>query len=141
MMRALSRVCRHGAGLLGEGEIRIARIISVQHCRIARERRRDAEFLLRPIDISETITRRRLDQTAQPHARAEDELGIAWLISSCSRTERGEQTAIAAIGADSEIGQAQLGERRISARAAAPQRDARGRLPESIIAKIELATI
>ena len=141
MMRALSGVCRHGAGLLGEGEIRVARIVGVQHCRIARERRRDAELLLRPIDISEAIARRRLDQPAQPHARAENELGIAWLIASCSRAERGEQAAIAAIGSNSKIGQAQLGQRgsQLAQRRHGGMRA--GCLPEGIIAKVELAAV
>ena len=55
--------------------------IGRHHSRIAREGCGDPEFLLFPIDVGDAIARRRLDQPTQPHARPEDELGVARLVA------------------------------------------------------------
>src|SRR5262249_16613675 len=70
-------VLRDSAGLLGEGQIRIAGLIGRLHGDIAGERGGDPELLLLPIDIGDAVGGWRFDQPAQPYTRAEYELGIA----------------------------------------------------------------
>ena len=47
----LRRVGRHGPRLLGERQVRVAGRVGVHHGRVARQRRGNAKFLLRPIDV------------------------------------------------------------------------------------------
>ena len=78
--------CR--AGLLGEVEVRVARVIRGVHEHVARKRRGDAELLLRPIDVRQAIARLRPNQSAQPHRRPEHEACVTRLVASGAGTER-----------------------------------------------------
>ena len=59
-MRFLRGVVRNGVRLLGKSEIRIARQVGRLHCRVAGQRRRNAEFLL----ASSRCRRRRVPAAA-----------------------------------------------------------------------------
>src|SRR5262249_12361416 len=102
-------VCRHSACLLCEGQIWISRLIGGLHCQIAGQSGGDAEFLLRPVDVSDAMSRRRLDQRAQPYARAEDELRITWLSSPGARAKGGKHRPIATVAANSKVVEPQFG--------------------------------
>ena len=75
-VRRLGGVLRHGAGLLGEGEIAVARSVGRLQRLIAGQRGGNADLLLRPVDVSDRVAGRRFDQAAQPHARAKYKLSI-----------------------------------------------------------------
>ena len=79
----LGRTGWRSAGLLGEFEIRVAGRIGLLHQSIARQRRRNAEFLLAPIDIGKRLAGLRLNQRPQPNRGAKDELCIGRLIAPC----------------------------------------------------------
>ena len=66
---------------------------------------------MRPIDVRHAVARRRLDQAAQPHARAEDEFRVARLVAASARAECRQDRSIAAVATDREIVQAQIGQR------------------------------
>src|SRR5262245_47820312 len=66
--------------LLSEGEIAVATKIGLLHCRIFGQCSGDSEFLLRPVDVRDAVARWRLDEPTQPHARAEDVLGVTGLV-------------------------------------------------------------
>jgi hypothetical protein len=85
------------------------------------------------------VPRRRLDQSAKPDARAENEPGVARLIAAGARPERGQDGTVAAVAAHGEIGQPHLGE----GAAQLPQRGDRRVRPRDfakrIVAQIEPA--
>ena len=72
-MRGLGGGRRHRADLPPEGQIGIARLVRLDHFWIAGQGRPDRELLRAPIDVRETMAGRRLDQTAEPGGRAENE--------------------------------------------------------------------
>ena len=83
------------------------RTIGRLHGLVAGQRGSDAELLLRPIDISDAIARRRLDQAAQPDARAEMNLGsTAGLVTPVRERNADRMVRLRPSGADSEIVQA-----------------------------------
>ena len=51
-MRRLGAILRDSAGLFGEGEIRVARLISILHGAIAGQGGSDPKFLLAPINVN-----------------------------------------------------------------------------------------
>jgi len=75
------RIGWRSAGLLGEFEIRVAGRIGLLHQGIAGQRRRNAKFLLAPIDIGESLAGLRFNQRPQPNRGAKDELRIGRLIA------------------------------------------------------------
>ena len=87
-VRRLGGVGGDGAGLLGEGEIGVARSVGRLHGRIARQGSRNAELLLLPVHIGDGVARRRFDQPAQPDAGAKYKSSIARLIASRARSKR-----------------------------------------------------
>src|SRR5215831_4045243 len=140
-MRLLRPFGWNGAGLLGEGEVRVAARVRLHHALVAGQLRRDGEFLLPVIDVRDRPPRPRLDQRPDPHARAEDEAGIAWLVSSGACAECGQNDAVAAVVPDLEIVEPQICE---GAAELAQWRHgwvATRHLPEGVIAHVELPTI
>ena len=103
LVRFLGGVGRDGAGLLGERKIGIAGLVGRLHGAIAGQRSRDAELLLRPVDVGDAVAGRRLDQAAQPDARAENEFRVARLVAARAAPEGGQDRAVAAVAADGEI--------------------------------------
>ena len=138
-VRFLGGVRRDGAGLLCEGQIRIAGLVGRLHRVVAGQRGGDSKFLLRPIDVGDAVARRRLDQPAQPDSRAEDELRIARLIAPGARAERRQDCAIAAVLADGEIVQPHLRQRAAQLAHRRHRRIRLRHLAERVVAQVEPA--
>ena len=138
-VRDFSCVGRQGADLLAEGQIGIAACVGRQHRHIARQCGGDREFLHRPINIGEAVTRRRLHQAAQPDTRAEDEFRIARLVAACTRSERRQDRAVTPVSPDREIVQAQLRHRATQLAQWRDDRPRLGRLAKRVIAEVEPA--
>ena len=141
-MGFLGGVGRHGAGLLGEFEIGIAGQVGGLHRLVAGQHSRNAELLLAPVEIGNAIAfGRRLDQAAQPDARAEDVSRIARLAAAGARSECRQDRAVAAVAADREIGQPHLGQG--AAQLAHRRHGGVGprHLPEGVVAQIEPAAL
>src|SRR5262245_27086842 len=132
-------VCRHSACLLGEGQIWISRLIGGLHCWIAGQSGGDAEFLLRPVDVSEAMSGRGLDQRAQPYARAQDEFRITWLIPPGARAKSRKDRPVATVGANSQVVEPQLG--KCAAQLANRRHFGMGfrHLPECVVAEVKAA--
>ena len=78
----LRGIQRDGAGLLRKGEVWITGTVRIEHRRIARQGRGNAELLLGPIDIRHRIAWWWPDQSADPGARPKDKSGIARLVAA-----------------------------------------------------------
>src|SRR5262249_9080265 len=84
----LGGILRDGASLLGEFQIWIPAAVGRLHGGVARQRCRDSELLLAPVDVGDSVAGRWLNEAAQPHGRPEDEPGIAGLVAPGLRAER-----------------------------------------------------
>jgi hypothetical protein len=96
------------AGLYREGEVGITGTIGRLHQRITGQRGRDPELLLRPVNVSNAVPRRRLNQSAEPDSGTEDETGVAGLIAACACAEGREDRPVPAVTPDSQVGQPHL---------------------------------
>ena len=94
---------RDRTGLLCERQIRIAGSVGRLHVAVAGQRRRDAEFLLRPIHIGDAVPGGGLIRPRSQTDGPKYEFRIARLIAAGAAAERRQYRAIAAVLADGEI--------------------------------------
>ena len=77
--------------------VHVAAEANAHHLLIAREGSRNPEFLLLPIDVRQAMPRRGFYQPTKPNGRAENELGVAWLVASGSCAKCRQQRAISPV--------------------------------------------
>src|SRR5262249_2811450 len=87
-VRCLGSVFRNRAGLLGEGQIRIARLVGCLHGSVTRQSGRNSKLLLGPVNVRQTVAGWWLDQPPQPHGRTKNVFRIAWLVAPGATPER-----------------------------------------------------
>ena len=99
VMGLAGRPLRREPGHLGEPHVRIARGDRGEHVLVTAQRGGDHELLRAPIQVDEHAALGRLDQPAQPTARAEDELASLVRVAPGGAHERAEHRAVAPVGA------------------------------------------
>ena len=122
LVARLGRVRRGQAGLLGEGQVDVARPVRLEQGRVARERGRDAHLLRAEVHVGQRGPGLGPDQAPDPRRRPEDEPGVARLVAAGPAAEGREQAAVAAVGPDREGVEPQLAERVAELAAAAAAR-------------------
>src|ERR1035437_1294820 len=77
-------------------------MVSLGHCWIARERSRNAKFLLFVVQINDGVTRLRANESAQPDRWPHNVFAAAWLVAASARSEWPKAGAVASVGANRE---------------------------------------
>jgi hypothetical protein len=85
---------------VSQGLIRIAAFIVTYHALIAGQSRRNAEFLLRPVDQSQAFAGIGPDKSPQPARPSHEEFAASRLISAGATGERAKARAMPGVGSD-----------------------------------------
>src|SRR5262245_2702986 len=107
-MTFLCGIGRNRPRHLGESKVKVTRGVSRLHLDVAGEGGGNAELLLGPVEIGDTITLNWPNERTHPGGWTENAVGITGGIATGPSAKRGQHTAITTIGADSQFVKAQL---------------------------------
>src|ERR1035441_9993336 len=77
-------------------------MVGLDHCWVARECRCNTKFLLLVVQINDSVTRLRANESAQPNRWPHNVFTAAWLVAAGARSEWPKPGAVASVGANHE---------------------------------------
>src|ERR1035441_3635632 len=77
-------------------------MVGLDHCWVARECRCNTKFLLLVVQINDSVTRLRANESTQPNRWPHNVFTAAWLVTAGARSEWPQAGAVASVGTDCE---------------------------------------